>query len=144
MAGVNKVILVGRLGQDPEIRYTPSGNCVANFSVATSQEWKDKDTGEKHENTEWSRIVAWNKLAEICGEYLSKGRQFYIEGRLQTRSWKDKDGNTRYITEVIARNVQFLGSSNGGGNQERYRKEDDYPESSGIGSNNELEDDIPF
>jgi len=109
MAGINKVILVGRLGQDPEVRYTPDGTAVANFSIATSEEWKDKNSGEKRERTEWHRIVAWRKLGEICGEYLSKGRQVYIEGRIQTRSWEDKDGNKRYTTEIIASDVQFLG-----------------------------------
>lgn len=110
MAGINKVILIGRLGQDPEVRYTPDGTAVANFSIATSDEWKDKNSGEKRERTEWHRIVAWRKLGEICGEYLSKGRQVYIEGRIQTRSWEDKDGNKRYTTEIIASDVQFLGS----------------------------------
>lgn len=109
MAGVNKVILVGRLGQDPEVRYTPDGTAVANFSLATSTEWKDKNTGEKREKTEWHRVVAWRRLGEICGEYLSKGKQVYIEGRLQTRDWEDKDGNKRYTTEVIANQMQMLG-----------------------------------
>jgi single-strand DNA-binding protein len=110
MSGINKVILIGRLGQDPEVRYTPSGVAVANFSIATSEEWTEKDTGEKKERTEWHRIVAWRRLGEICGEYLSKGRQVYIEGRLQTRSWDDRDGNKRYTTEIVANDVQFLGS----------------------------------
>jgi len=108
MAGINKVILVGRLGKDPEVRYTPSGDAVANFNIATSETWKDKNTGEKQERTEWHRIVAWRKLGEICGEYLSKGRQVYVEGKLQTRSW-EKDGVTRYSTEIVASDVQFLG-----------------------------------
>ena len=117
MAGINKVILIGRLGQDPEVRYTPSGVAVANFSIATSEEWTDKDSGEKKERTEWHRIVAWRRLGEICGEYLSKGRQVYVEGRLQTRSWDDRDGNKRYTTEIVASDVQFLGSRDmaGGG-----------------------------
>ena len=110
MAGINKVILIGRLGQDPEVRYTPSGVAVANFSIATSEEWTDKDSGEKKERTEWHRIVAWRRLGEICGEYLSKGRQVYVEGRLQTRSWEDRDGNKKYTTEIVASDVQFLGS----------------------------------
>jgi len=110
MSGINKAILIGRLGSDPEIRYTPSGVAVANFSVATSEEWKDKDTGEKKERTEWHRIVAWRRLGEICGEYLSKGKQVYVEGRIQTSSWEDKDGNKRYKTEIVANDVQFLGS----------------------------------
>ena len=110
MAGINKVILIGRLGSDPEVRYTPSGVAVANFSIATSEEWKDKDTGEKKERTEWHRIVAWRRLGEICGEYLSKGKQVYVEGRLQTRDWEDRDGNKRYTTEIVATDVQFLGA----------------------------------
>lgn len=114
MAGINKAILVGRLGSDPEVRYTPSGVAVANFNIATSEEWKDKDTGEKKERTEWHRIVAWSKLGEICGEYLSKGRQVYIEGRIQTRSWEDRDGNKRYTTEIVASDVQFLGGRDAG------------------------------
>ena len=110
MAGINKVILIGRLGSDPEVRYTPSGVAVANFNIATSEEWKDKDTGEKRERTEWHRIVVWRRLGEICGEYLSKGRQVYVEVRLQTRDWEDRDGNKRYTTEIVANDVQFLGS----------------------------------
>jgi len=114
MSGINKAILVGRLGSDPEVRYTPSGVAVANFNIATSEEWKDKDSGEKKERTEWHRIVAWSKLGEICGEYLSKGRQVYVEGRIQTRSWEDRDGNKRYTTEIIASDVQFLGGRDAG------------------------------
>lgn len=114
MAGINKAILIGRLGSDPEVRYTPSGVAVANFNIATSEEWKDKDSGEKKERTEWHRIVAWSKLGEICGEYLSKGRQVYIEGRIQTRSWEDRDGNKRYTTEIVATDVQFLGGRDAG------------------------------
>jgi single-strand DNA-binding protein len=110
MAGINKVILIGRLGSDPEVRYTPSGVAVANFNIATSEEWKDKDSGEKRERTEWHRIVAWRRLGEICGEYLSKGRQVYVEGRLQTRDWEDRDGNKRYTTEIVATDIQFLGT----------------------------------
>lgn len=112
MAGINKVIIVGRLGRDPEIRYTQDGTAVANFSVATSEEWQDKNSGEKRERTEWHRIVAWRRLGEICGEYLTKGRQVYIEGRLQTRSW-EKDGQTHYMTEIVADKMQMLGSRTG-------------------------------
>ncbi len=108
MAGINKVILIGNLGKDPELRYTPDGTPVTNFSIATSDSWTDKTSGEKREKTEWHRIVVWRKLAEICAEYLSKGRQVYIEGKLQTRSW-EKDGVTRYTTEIVASDVQFLG-----------------------------------
>ena len=108
MASVNKVILLGNLGADPEIRYTPSGTAVANFNLATREQWTNKD-GEKEERTEWHRIVAWARLGEICGEYLHKGKQVYIEGRLQTRSWEDRDGNKRYTTEIIAQTMQMLG-----------------------------------
>jgi single-strand DNA-binding protein len=108
MAGVNKVIIVGHLGADPEVRYTQGGQAVASFNVATSETFNDKN-GERQERTEWHRIVAWAKLAELCGEYLRKGRQAYIEGRLQTRQWDDKDGNKRYTTEIVAQTVQFLG-----------------------------------
>lgn len=112
MAGVNKVIIVGHLGADPEVRYTQSGQAVASFNVATSENFTDKN-GERQERTEWHRIVAWAKLAELCGEYLRKGRQVYLEGRLQTRQWDDKDGNKRYTTEIVAQNVQFLGGRDG-------------------------------
>ena len=105
---VNKVILLGRLGQDPELKYTPSGSAVCNFSLATSENWMDK-SGQKQERTEWHRIVVWGKLAELCNQYLSKGRQAYLEGRLQTRSWEDKTGQKRYTTEINAATVQFIG-----------------------------------
>jgi single-strand DNA-binding protein len=111
MAGINKVIIVGNLGKDPEVSYVPSGAAVAKFSVATSETWKDKTSGEKKERTEWHRIVAWDKLGEICGKYLSKGRQVYVEGKLQSRSYDDKDGVKRYVTEIIAQDVQFLGGN---------------------------------
>lgn len=109
MSGINKVILVGNLGGDPEIRFTKSDQAVASFSLATSEKWTDKESGEKQEKTEWHRIVAWGKLGEICGEYLSKGKQVYIEGRLQTREWEDNDGVKRQTTEVIANNMTMLG-----------------------------------
>lgn len=105
---VNKVILVGRLGQEPELKYTPSGMAVCNFSLATSDSWTDK-SGQKQERTEWHRVVVWGKLAELCGQYLGKGRQAYVEGSLQTRSWEGKDGGKRYTTEINAKTVQFLG-----------------------------------
>jgi len=111
-ASVNKVILVGNLGQDPEVRYTPSGSAVANFSIATNESWKGKD-GQDQERTEWHKIVVWGKQAENCGEYLSKGRTVYIEGRLQTRDWTDKEGVKRYTTEIVANTVQFLGGPGG-------------------------------
>jgi single-strand DNA-binding protein len=112
---VNKVILIGKLGADPEVRYTAGGSAVANFSIATNERWNDKSTGERQERTEWHRIVAWGRLGEICGEYLSKGKQVYIEGRLQTRSWDDRDGNKRYMTEVVAVSMVMLGSAPGAG-----------------------------
>jgi single-strand DNA-binding protein len=105
---VNKVILLGRLGQDPELKYTPGGSPVCNFSLATTESWTDK-SGQKQEKTEWHRIVVWGKLAELCNQYLAKGRQAFLEGRLQTRSWDDKDGNKRYTTEILASTVQFVG-----------------------------------
>jgi single-strand DNA-binding protein len=114
MASVNKVILVGNLGRDPEIRYTQQGTAVANFSLATTNRFKNR-SGEMEERTEWHRIVAWDKLAEICGQYLSKGKQVYIEGRLQTREWEDKDGNKRSTTEVITQTMQMLGRREGPG-----------------------------
>ncbi len=108
MAGVNKVILVGHLGRDPELRYTQSGQPVANFTLATSESYSKRD-GEREERTEWHRIVAWGRLAEICAEYLSKGRQIYIEGRIQTREWEDREGEKRRTTEIVAREMQMLG-----------------------------------
>jgi single-strand DNA-binding protein len=109
---VNKVILVGRLGQTPEVRYTPSGAAVGNFSIATNENWMDK-TGQKQERTEWHKIVVWGKTAENCSQFLAKGRQVYVEGRLQTRQWQDKDNQTKYTTEVVATTVQFLGGNQG-------------------------------
>ncbi len=111
---VNKVMLIGNLGRDPEIRYTTGGQAVANFTLATTEKYTNK-AGEKQEDTEWHRIVAWGRLAEICGEYLSKGRMIYIEGSIKTRSWEDKEGNTRYTTEIVARNMQMLGGQGGQG-----------------------------
>ena len=111
--GVNKVILVGNLGKDPEVRYMPSGNAVANVTLATTDSWKDKQSGEKQERTEWHNVVFYSRLAEIVGEYLKKGSQVYVEGRLQTRKWQDKSGNDRYTTEIIASDMQMLGSRGG-------------------------------
>ncbi len=113
MASINKVILVGNLGQDPEVKYMPSGGAVTNISIATTDTWKDKSTGEKKENTEWHRVVFFNRLAEIVGEYLRKGSQVYIEGNLRTRSWED-NGVKKYTTEIVAREMQMLGSRAGG------------------------------
>jgi single-strand DNA-binding protein len=113
--GINKVIIVGNLGQDPETRTTPGGSTVTNIRVATSESWKDKQTGEMKENTEWHTVVMWNRLGEIAGEYLKKGSQVYIEGSLRTRKWQDKQGNDRYTTEIVASEMQMLGGRGGGG-----------------------------
>ena len=115
MASVNKVILVGNLGKDPEVRYAPSGAAICNITLATSRNWKDKASGEKREETEWHRVVFYDKLAEIAGEYLKKGRPVYVEGRLKTRKWTDKDGLDKYTTEIIAEEMQLLGGREGGG-----------------------------
>lgn len=115
MASVNKVILVGNLGRDPEVRYSPEGSALCNISIATTSNWKDKNTGERREETEWHRVVMYNRLAEIAGEYLRKGRPVYIEGRLRTRKWQNKEGQDVYTTEVIADQMQMLGSRDGGG-----------------------------
>ncbi len=111
--GINKVILIGNLGKAPEVRFTPSGQAVANFTLATNETWNDK-SGQKQERTEWHRIVVWGKLAELCGQYLTKGRQCYVEGRLQTREWTDKENKKNYTTEVVAQTVQFLGGKGEG------------------------------
>jgi len=113
--GVNKVIIVGNLGQDPETRYMPSGSAVTNFTVATNESWKDKQTGEQKDRTEWHRVAMFNRLAEIAAEYLRKGSQVYIEGKLRTRKWQGQDGNDRYTTEIIADEMQMLGGRGGGG-----------------------------
>jgi single-strand DNA-binding protein len=115
MASVNKVIIVGNLGRDPEVRYTPNGSAVCNVSVATTRSWKNKDSGDKNEETEWHRVVFYDKLAEIAGEYLKKGRSVYVEGRLKTRKGQDKDGAEKYTTEIIATDMQMLGSREGMG-----------------------------
>ncbi|MGZ5130968.1 MAG: single-stranded DNA-binding protein [Caldimonas sp.] len=115
MASVNKVIIVGNLGRDPEIRYTPNGSAVCNVSIATTRTWKNKDSGDKSEETEWHRVVFYDKLAEIAGEYLKKGRSVYVEGRLKTRKWQDKDGVEKYTTEIIANEMQMLGGREGMG-----------------------------
>lgn len=146
MAGVNKVILIGNLGRDPELRTTQSGQAVANFTLATTENWTDK-SGEKVERTEWHRIVTWGRTAELCAQYLSKGRTAYIEGRLQTREWEDKDGTKRQTTEINANTVQFIGGpggsggSTGGGAPRGGSGQDGPPPSSGPPSS---DDDIPF
>ena len=130
MAGVNKVIIVGNLGNDPEVRYAQSGSAIANISVATSDSWKDKTTGEKQERTEWHKIVMFNRLGEIAGEYLKKGSKVYIEGKLQTRKWQDQSGADRYSTEIVADQMQMLdgnsgqsGQQNQGGQQARPQQQ---------------------
>ena len=115
MASINKVILIGNLGRDPEVRYTPSGAAICNVSLATTRNWKDKNSGEKVEETEWHRVVFYDRLAEIAGEYLKKGRPVYVEGRLKTRKWQDKDGKDNYTTEIVAEQMQMLGGREGGG-----------------------------
>jgi single-strand DNA-binding protein len=150
--GVNKVILVGNLGRDPEVRYSPSGQAVANVTLATSESWKDKNSGEKQERTEWHRIVFFGRLAEIAGEYLKKGAQVYVEGRLQTRKWQDKDGNDRYTTEIVASDMQMLGSRSGAGmpaeptESETAGTSASAPARSGTkaASGADFDDDIPF
>jgi single-strand DNA-binding protein len=115
MASVNKVTLIGNLGRDPEVRYTPNGAAVCNVSIATTRNWKDKNSGDKVEETEWHRVVFYDRLAEIAGEYLKKGRSVYVEGRLKTRKWQDKDGKDTYTTEIVAEQMQLLGGREGGG-----------------------------
>jgi single-strand DNA-binding protein len=152
MASVNKVILVGNLGRDPETRYMPDGGAVTNISIATTETWKDKTSGEKQEKTEWHRVAFFGKLAEIAGEYLKKGSQVYVEGRLQTREW-EKDGVKRYTTEIIASAMQMLGSRQGmgGGEREGAAAGGERPAgaakpapSKGGGKFDDFEDDIPF
>jgi single-strand DNA-binding protein len=138
MAGVNKVILLGRLGKDPEVRYTNSGTAITSFSMATSTAFTNKE-GQKEEKTEWHKIVAFGRLGEICGEYLAKGKQVYIEGRIQTRDWEDKDGNKRWTTEIIAQNMQLLGSP--GTEKDRSSSEPPPLDDSGSGP---PESDVPF
>lgn len=150
MASVNKVILVGNLGKDPEVRFMPNGEAVANFSIATTDSWKDK-AGAKQERTEWHNIVMYRKLAEIAGEYLKKGRPVYVEGRLQTRKWQDKEGNDRYTTEIICDQMQMLGGKDSASNdipEDRPERNQASPTSgksapakSGF---DDFEDDIPF
>jgi len=145
--GINKVILVGNLGADPETRYMPSGSAVTNLSIATSESWKDKQSGEQKDRTEWHKVAMFNRLAEIAAEYLRKGSQVYIEGKLRTRKWQDRDGNDRWTTEIIADEMQMLGGRGGGGGSA--------PMSSGSGSGpssspspqpgpDDFDDDIPF
>ena len=150
MSGVNKAIIIGNLGQDPEIRYTQDGKAIANISIATSEQWKDKQTGEKQERTEWHKVTAFGKLGEIIGEYLRKGSKVYIEGRIQTDKWQDKEGNDRYTTKIIAGQMQML-DSRGGGTANFDNNYDSGQSSSGGGGGQpepvpmgDFDDDIPF
>lgn len=144
MAGINKVILVGNLGKDPEVRHTPQGNAVCNLNIATSESWNDK-SGQKQERTEWHRVVVWGKLAELCSKYLQKGRQVYLEGKLQTRAWDDKEGHKRYTTEVLATTIQFLGGQAGAGATRDAGGEDPFGDAPSFNENNAAaSDDIPF
>jgi len=154
MASVNKVILIGNLGRDPETRYMPEGGAITNISIATTEKWKDKN-GEMQEKTEWHRVAFFGKLAEIAGEYLKKGSQVYVEGRLQTRKWQDKDGQDKYSTEIVANVMQMLGSRQGMGGGDRGDMGGERPQGGGAkpatskpagkgGKFDDFEDDIPF
>ena len=150
--GINKVILIGNLGQDPETRYMPSGGAVTNLRLATNESWKDKQTGEQKERTEWHSVAMFGRLAEIAAEYLRKGSQVYVEGRLQTRKWQDRDGNDRYTTEVVANEMQMLGGRGGGGmgggSQSYGGGQGGGQQGGGQGSSpppaDDFDDDIPF
>jgi single-strand DNA-binding protein len=148
MAGVNKVILIGNLGKDPEMRYTPNGQPVTSFSLATTERWNDKNN-QKQEKTEWHNIVVWGKLAELANQYLKKGRSAYIEGRITTRSWDDRDGNKKYRTEIIANQIQFLGSNQGAGeapagSDAPAAMESQFDQSPAPEQNAAVHDDLPF
>ena len=146
MASVNKAIIIGNLGRDPEVRYTQSGRAMTRFSVATTETWTDRDNG-RQERTDWHNIVVWGKQAETCGQYLSKGQQVYIEGSIRPRSYEDKDGNTRYTTDIEARRVQFLSSRDGGGARSGQSFDDGpsggFDDAAGAGSV-PPDDDVPF
>ena len=150
--GVNKVILIGNLGQDPEVKYMPNGNAVANITVATSESWKDKNTGEQVDKTEWHRVVFFRRLAEIVGEYLKKGSKIYIEGKLQTRKWQDKNGKDNWTTEIIASEMQMLDSRGGGssdfnqnqGDSGSQQQQSAPSQAAPAPANNDFDDDIPF
>jgi len=150
--GINKVIIVGNLGNDPEVRYANNGSAIANISVATTDSWKDKNTGEQQDRTEWHRVVMFNRLGEIAGEYLKKGSQVYIEGRLQTRKWQDQSGQDRYTTEIVANEMQMLGGrgdnmGSGGGYQapsQQSGSQGGQSQSTPSQPSNDFDDDIPF
>ena len=143
MASVNKAILIGNLGADPELRYTAGGRAVANFRMATTRNWTTKD-GEKKEETEWHRIVAWDKLAEIIGEYLKKGSPVYVEGRIQTKSWEDQNGAKRWSTEIVALEMKMLGQRQGAGSEAREVASNAPPPPDDMPSTFEADDDLPF
>ncbi|MCB9026851.1 MAG: single-stranded DNA-binding protein [Bdellovibrionaceae bacterium] len=144
MSGINKVIIIGRLGTDPEVKTVSGDNTVARLSVATSENWTDRN-GQKQERTEWHRIVVWGKLAELCGRYLSKGRQVYAEGRLQTRSWEDQQGQKRYSTEIVATNIQFLGGGASAGADAMSGGANDFPtQNFGPEPSFDADEEIPF
>ncbi len=136
---INKAILIGNLGADPEVRYTQNGTAVANFRVATTETWK-KEGGQREESTEWHRVVAFARLGEICGEYLAKGSKVYIEGRIQTRKWEDRDGNTRYTTEIVAREMKMLSPRGAGSGSSGSRQEEEPP----MHDTPVMGDDVPF
>jgi single-strand DNA-binding protein len=144
--GVNKVILIGNLGADPEVKYTPSGSAVANLRLATTESRRDKQSGEQQEHTEWHRLVMFGRLAEIAGEYLSKGSQIYVEGRIQTRKWQDRDGNDRYTTEIVANEMQMLGGRQGMGTPayEGEGESQSRPAAAPSTATADFDDDIPF
>ena len=142
--GVNKVILIGHIGQDPEVKYTPAGNAITNVSVATSETWKDKQTGQPQERTEWHRVVFFNRLAEIAGEYLRKGSKVYIEGSLRTRKWQDQQGQDRYTTEIVASEMQMLDGKPDGQSRAPASQPAPQPHQPPPSSFDSLGDDIPF
>ena len=146
--GINKVILIGNLGSDPDVRYTPNGAAVANLSIATTESWKDKNSGERQDRTEWHRVVCFGRLGEIAGEYLKKGSKVYLEGKLQTRKWQDKQGQDRYTTEIIASDMQMLDSRGGagdfGGSSNNMNQNEPVAEPVGAGDFADFDDDIPF
>lgn len=143
MASLNKVQLIGNLGRDPEVRYTPSGSAVCNIMIATTRRWKDKTSGDKQEETEWHRVVFYDRLAEIAGEYLVKGKPVYVEGRLKTRKWTDKDGQDKYTTEIIAEQMQMLGSKDDAPSRAPAGSRQAPAEKTGTGFDS-MDDDIPF
>lgn len=145
--GINKAIIVGNVGQDPEVRYMPSGSAVAELSVATTENWKDKQTGEKQERTEWHRVTFFGKLAEIVGEYVRKGSQVYVEGSIRTEKWQDKSGNDRYTTKIIANEMQMLGGKSGGStsfNNNHDTSSSAAPKAAPVAAGDDFDDDIPF